>query len=305
MTSSISGFPQKLKCFFLGMKKVILTNSQSVRVTDFQSLLTFSKLINYIQVLGFYKSKTTKTTMSVSRTTSSTVSNQWFTPTKSSYKGRRYRSAEQQARHDAAKTEHAAASHAAAQGDWVVKGKRHNKMAAKEQTPEEKAEAARIQTMQDLKEIEKTISGSMSVINRKKRAAANKGGNPKKRKIAVEEKKPKKIKGINAFSLLVVDSTDDEAEAELEVKTIEVKPQEFPVLSAPSRKVETPSKISYSFALQTKPTKKQIGPEDFPDPPKTRIVPKTRVCWADHLDDFSDEEDGLPMRPGQSWGDFA
>ena len=235
---------------------------------------------------------------SVSRTTSTTVSNQWFTPTKSGSKARRYRSAEQQARHDAAKTEHAAASHAAAQGEWVVKGKRHNKMAAKEQTPEEKAEAARIQTMQDLKEIEKTISGSMSVIN-KKRTAANKGGNPKKRKIAVEEKKPKKIKGINAFSLLVVDSTDDEAE----VEAFKAKPQEFPVLASTSRKVENPSKISYSSALQTKPTQKQIGPEDFPDPPKTRV----RVCWADHLDDeeTSDEEDDLPMRPGQSWGDFA
>lgn len=235
--------------------------------------------------------------MSVSRTTST---NQWFTPTKRDSKGRRYRprhSAEQQARHDAAKTEHAAASHAADQGEWVVKGKRHNKMAAKEQTPEEKAEAARIQIMQDLKEIEKTISGSMSVINRK-RAAAKKEGNPKRRKIAVEEKKPKKIKGINAFSLLVVDSTDDEAET---VETFEVKPQEFPALVSTSRKVETPSKISYSSALQTKPTKKQIGPEDFPDPPKTRV----RVCWADHLDDFSDEEDDLPMRPGQSWGDFA
>ena len=241
--------------------------------------------------------------MSVSRTTSTTVSNQWFTPSpvKSGSKGRRYhsrRSAEQQARHDAAKTEHAAASHAADQGEWVVKGKRHNKMAAKEQTPEEKAEAARIQTMQDLKEIEKTISGSMSVINRK-RTAAKKESNPKRRKIAVEEKKPKKIKGINAFSLLVVDSTDDEAD----VEAFEAKPQEFPTLATTSRKVETPSKISYSFALQTKPTKKQIGPEDFPDPPKTRV----RVCWADQLDDeeTSDEEDDLPMRPGQSWGDFA
>lgn len=240
--------------------------------------------------------------MSVSRATSSTVSNQWFTPTKSSSKGPRYyprRSAEQQARHDAAKTEHAAASYAADQGDWVVKGKRHNKMAAKEQTPEEKAEAARIQTMQDLKEIEKTISGSMSVINRK-RTAAKKEGNPKRRKIAVEEKKSKKIKGINAFSLLVVDSTDDEAE---DVKAFEAKPQEFPTLASTSRKVENPSKISYSSALQTKPTKKQIGPEDFPSPPNTRV----RVCWADHLDDeeTSDEEDDLPMRPGQSWGDFA
>lgn len=235
---------------------------------------------------------------SVSRTTSSTVSNQWFTPSpvKSGSKGRRYRSAEQQARHDAAKTEHAAASHAADQGEWVVKGKRHNKMAAKEQTPDEKAEAARIQTMQDLKEIEKTISGSMSVINRK-RTAAKKEDNPKRRKIAVEEKKPKKIKGINAFSLLVVDSTDDEAD----VEAFEAKPQEFPALASTSRKVETPSKISYSSALQTKPTKKQIGPEDFPDPPKRR------VCWADHLDDeeTSDEEDNLPIRPGQSWGDFV
>lgn len=236
---------------------------------------------------------------SVSRTTSTTVSNQWFTPTKSGSKARRYRSAEQQARHDAAKTEHAAASHAAAQGEWVVKGKRHNKMAAKEQTPEEKAEAARIQTMQDLKEIEKTISGSMSVIN-KKRTATSQGGKAKKPRIILDEKKTKsKVSALNSFALLAVESTDDEAD----VEAFEAKPQEFPVLASTSRKVENPSKISYSSALQTKPTKKQIGPEDFPDPPKTRV----RVCWADHLDDeeTSDEEDDLPMRPGQSWGDFA
>ena len=234
---------------------------------------------------------------------SNTVSNQWFTPSKSGSKGRRYhprRSAEQQARHDAAKTEHTAASHAADQGEWVVKGKRHNKMATKEQTPQEKAEAARIQTMKDLKAIEKTLSGSMSVIN-KKRTATSQGGNPKKPKIVLEEKKPKgknKIGAMNSFTLLAVDSTDDEDE--LEVKPIEIKSQDFPTLGAPI-KVQASSKISYSFALQSEPTKKQIGPEDFPSPPKTR------VCWADHLDDqnTSDEEDDLPMRPGQSWGDFA
>ena len=227
---------------------------------------------------------------------STTVSNQWFTPSpvKSGSKSRRYRrrrSAEEQARHDAAKTEHAAASHAADQGEWVVKGKRHNKMAAKEQTPDEKAEAARIQTMQDLKEIEKTISGSVSIINRK-RTARLQGGNPKKRKIADEEKKPKsknKIGAMNSFKLLAVDSTDDEAEAD-------VKPQEFPTLGTSSIKVETPSKISYSFALQSKPTKKQIEHE-----------PKRHVCWADNVNDVTsdEEEDDLPIRPGQSWGDFA
>lgn len=237
---------------------------------------------------------------SVSRTT---VSNQWFTPTKSGSKARRYRprrSAEQQARHDAAKTEHTAASHAADQGEWVVKGKRHNKIAAKEQTPDEKAEAARIQQIKDLKAIEKTLSGSMSVIN-KKRTATSQGGKAKKPRIILEEKKTKsKIGALNSFALLAVESTDDEAET---VETFEVKPQEFPTLGTTSRKVETSSKISYSFALQTKPTKKQIGPEDFPSPPKTRV----RVCWADHLDDeeTSDEEDDLLMRPGQSWSDFA
>ena len=227
---------------------------------------------------------------------STTVSNQWFTPSpvKSGSKSRRYRprrSAEEQARHDAVKTEHVAASHAADQGEWVVKGNRYNMIAAKEQTPDEKAEAARIQTMQDLKEIEKTISGSMSVINRK-RAARLQGGNPKKRKIADEEKKPKsknKIGAMNSFKLLAVDSTDDEAEAD-------VKPQEFPTLGTSSIKVETPSKISYSFALQSKPTKKQIEPE-----------PKRRVCWADNVNDVTsdEEEDDYPIRPGQSWGDFA
>jgi len=232
---------------------------------------------------------------------STTVSNQWFTPSKSGSKGRSYRSRrslEHQARLDVAKTEHVAATHAADQGEWVVKGKRHNKMATKKQTPQEKAEAARIQTMKDLKAIEKTLSGSMSLIN-KKRTATSQGGNPKKPKILLEEKKPKgkgksKVDAINAFSLLAVDSTDDEAEAE-------VKSQEFPTLGATTtRQVETPSKISYSFALQSKP-KKQIVPQDFPSPPKTR------VCWADHLDDqeTSDEEDDLPMRPEQSWGDFA
>ena len=246
---------------------------------------------------------------SVSRST--TVTNNWFTPTpvKSGFKNHRRhrRSAKEQALHDAAKAEHTAASHAAAQGDWVVKGKRHNKIAVKEQTPDEKAEAARIQQIKDLKAIEKTISGSMSVIN-KKRTARSQGGNPKKPRILLEEKeekkekKEKKEKSIvtvtNSFALLAVDSTDDEAEAEI----FEVKPLEFPTLGTTSRKVETPSKISYSFALQSKPTKKQIGPEDFPSPPKTR------VCWADQLDDEEtsdeEEEDDLPIRPGQSWADL-
>jgi hypothetical protein len=245
--------------------------------------------------------------MSVSRNTS-TVSNQWFTTSKSGSKGRSYRprrSAEHQARLDAAKTEHVAASHAADHGEWVVKGKRHNKMAAKEQTPQEKAEAARLKQLKDLKAIEKTLSGSMSVIRPRKRTATSQGGNPKKPKIVLEEKKPKgknKIGAMNSFTLLAVDSTDDEdeVEAELEVKPIEIKPQDFPTLGAPI-KVQASSNISYSFALKSKPTKKQIGPQDFPSPPKTR------VCWADHLDDqeTSDEEDDLPMRPGQSWGDFA
>lgn len=248
--------------------------------------------------------------MSVSRTTSSTVSNEWFTPSKSGNKnkGRRYRprrSAEQQARHDAAKTEHASASHAADQGEWVVKGKRHNKI-VREPTPDEKAEAARIQTMQDLKAIEKTLSGSMSVIKRKRAAVSlrkSDESNPKKRKIDSQEKKPKsksKIGAMNSFSLLAVDSTDDEdeVEADLEVKPIEIKPQDFPTLGAPI-KVQPSSNTSYSCALQTKQVKKQIGPEDFPSPPKTG------VRWADHLNDFSDEEDDLPIRPGQSWGDFA
>jgi hypothetical protein len=276
------------------------------------SVTTYFFETNYIQVLDFTSQKQQKqTTMaSVSRTTSSTVSNEWFTPSpvKSGSKARRYRprrSAEQQARLDAAKTEHAAASHAAHQGEWVVKGKRHNKI-VREPTPDEKAEAARIQTMQDLKAIEKTLSGSMSVIKRKRAAVSlrkSDESNPKKRKIDSQEKKPKsksKVGAMNSFSLLAVDSTDDEAEADLEVKPIEIKPQDFPTLGAPI-KVQASSNTSYSFALQTKPTKKQIGPEDFPSPPKTR------VCWADHLNDeeTSDEEDDLPMRPGQSWGDFA
>ena len=260
---------------------------------------------NYTQVFRFLIQKQT-TMASVSRTTSSTVSNEWFTPSpvKSGSKGRRYRprrSAEQQARLDVAKTEHAAAGHAADQGEWVVKGKRHNKI-VREPTPDEKAEAARIQQLKDLKTIKKTLSGSMSVIKRKRDGISLRKGNEsksKRPKIVLEEKKPKKTKGVNPFSLLAVDSTDDEDEAQLEVKPIEIKPQDFPTLGAPI-KVQASSNTSYSCALQTKPVKKQIGPEDFPSPPKTR------VRWADHLDDFSDEEDDdLPMRPGQSWGDFA
>lgn len=255
--------------------------------------------------------------MSLSHATSS-VSNEWFTPTKTGNKnkGRRYRprrSAEQQARLGAAKTEHAAARRAADQGEWVIKGKRHNKI-VREPTPGEKAEAARIQQLKDLKTIEKTLSDSMSVIKRKKRERATVSlrksdeSKSKRPKIVLEEEKPKsknKFGAMNSFSLLAVDSTDDEAEADLEVKPIEIKPQDFPTLGAPI-KVQASANASYSCALQIKQVKKQIGPEDFPSPPKTR------VRWADHLgdfsdeeDDFSDEEDDLPMRPGQSWGDFA
>lgn len=235
---------------------------------------------------------------------SSTVSNKWFTPN-TGYKtdDRHYRSAEQKARRD----EHAAASHVASQGDWVVKGKRHNKMAAKEQTPQEKAEAARIQHLKDLKAIENTLSGSMSVIRPRKRVRDavsfrksddSKSNNPK---ILLEntKKTKSKISHNNSFSLLVVDSTDDEAETE----TFEVKPQEFPTLGATTtRQVETPSKISYSFALQSKP-KKQIVPEDFPSPPKRRV----RVCWADQVDaETSDEEDDFSILSEQeNWGYFA
>lgn len=255
--------------------------------------------------------------MSVSRTTSS-VSNEWFTPApvKSGYKGkgrRHYsrrprRSAEEQARHDAAKAEHVAASAAADDGEWVVKGKRHNKFEDKEPTPEEKAEAARLQQLKDLKAIKKTISGSMSVIRERKRNKVNSkkhdGKAAKNPKIVLGEKKKRSF--ANSFSLLAVDSTDDEGDNNVE--TFEVKPQEFPTLGT-SVETKAPSAIGYSFALKSGP-KKKIEPKDFPSPPNTPVClanfvphdfssPKKRVCWGDYLDDveMSDEEDDLPIPP--------
>ena len=223
---------------------------------------------------------------------STTVSNQWFTPSKSGSKGRSYRSRrslEHQARLDVAKTEHVAATHAVDQGEWVVKGKRHNKMAAKKQTPQEKAEAARIQTMNDLKAIEKTLSGSMSAIRPLKRArdavSLRKADDCKSKKPKIVLEKTvinKKFNQMNSFSLLAVESTDDEVDDE--VDTFEIKQEEFPTLGVKS----------VSFAPQVQVA---WGPNKATGPISRSMT------YIEKSED--EEEDFTPFKTGQSWGDFV
>ena len=251
---------------------------------------------------------------SVARSTSATtVSNEWFTPTPASGHSKQYnghktgrrqyrprRSAEQQARHQAAKNEHLVAATAADDGEWVVKGKRHNKVAPRELTSDEKAEVARIQAIKDLESIQRTLSGSMSVIRDRKRQRKNGSTEQKRRRVDNDETskktKKKKISASNPFALLSVDSTDDEAET-LPTSGYEVQKSDFPSLAAPA---STPSHtMNYSNAAkQTVAASRPIGPKDFPDPPKTSIiikkqVPSNKVSWADWADepDSNDEDD--------------
>ena len=256
-------------------------------------------------------------------TSATTVSNEWFTPSPASghskrrighKSGRRHynrtrRSAEQQARHDAAKNEHVAAAAAADDGEWVVKGKRHNKLAPREPTSDEKAEAARIQAIKDLESIQRTLSGSMSVIRDRKRQRKNGSTEQKRRRVDNDETSKKsrntkknKISASNPFAMLSVDSTDDEADT-VATSGYEVQKSDFPSLAAPA---STPSRtMDYrNAAKQTVAATRPIGPKDFPDPPKTSIiikkqVPFNKVSWADLADepDSDDEYDDFPIPP--------
>lgn len=247
---------------------------------------------------------------SLARSTSATtVSNEWFTPSPASghskrhnghksgrrHHNRTHRSTEQQVRHDAAKNEHVAAAAAADDGEWVVKGKRHNKLAPREPTSDEKAEAARIQAIKDLEAIQRTLSGSMSVIRDHKRQRKNGSTEQKRRCVDNDEtsRKTKKTKKMispsNAFALLSVESTDDEAYTVV-TSGYEVQKSEFPSLAAPA---STPSRtMDYSNAAkQTVTAARPIGSEDFPDLPNTSIIIKKQTPTNNSWGDWADEPD--------------
>ena len=314
---------KKLKCFFLDMKKAI-THFSHTLVSHRPPVTTYFRLFQSLLACITFRFSTVSTSFQprmsspVARSTS-TVSNEWFTPTPASGYSKQYnrhksgrhhrprRSAEQQARHQAAKDEHIAAVAAADDGEWVVKGKRHNKVAPRELTNDEKAELARKQAIKDLEAIQKTISGSMSVIRERKRQRKNGSTEQKRRRVDKDEsstKTKKKISASNAFAMLSVDSTDDEAET-VATSGYEVQKSEFPSLAAPA---STPSRtMNYSNAAkQTVAAPQPIGPQDFPDPPKTSIiikkqVPSNTVSWADWIDepDSDDEydDDDFPIPP--------
>jgi len=235
--------------------------------------------------------------MSAVSRTSSSVSNNWFKTSSTNGKNRRYRprrSVEEQARYDAAKAEHSLASVVVNTGEWVVKGKRYNKL-VKEPTPEEKVNDLRIKQAKDLKAIEKTISGAMSIIRQHKHKNSETKRGQKQTKPQIVFEKPKQRKS-NSFSVLHVDSSDNEIEANANTESFE--DDDFPVLGVVSS-VKLPEKINYSFALKSNPIK-QNKPVDFTKPPSL-----VKNCWVDQFDEKDEEDDYLPFQSGQKWGDFA
>lgn len=250
---------------------------------------------------------------SVSRTVSNTAFT--FTPVKQkqelgdlvrgrgTYRPRphTYRRREQEALKQAVKEEHAAAAAAADDGEWVVKGKKHNKC-VHVPTPEEKAELARLQQERELISIQQTLANSMSGIRPLKRKKNEKAEKKDEKKDKAEKKKPVLP---NSFALLVVDSTDDEQD---EPVVMSVKDNDFPTIAASAPSVTTgPTVMSYSRALQKQQQVKRIGPEDFPDPPTHKVFFKSIIKkqqQQEQEDDDEEEEDYKPIKRGQAWTDF-
>jgi len=305
--------PQKLKCFFLDREKAIRpkTNkpnqyrSQSkTKHISFKPHISFKSQV-FHKFLSFHKSTIMS---SVSRTVSNTAFT--FTPVKQkeergdlvrgrgTYRPRprphTYRRREQEALKQAVKEEHAAAAAAADDGEWVVKGKKHNKL-VHVPTPEEQAELARLQQERELVSIQQTLSNSMSGIRPLKRKKVEKA----EKKDKAEKKKPALS---NSFALLAVDSTDDEQD---EPVVAPIKDDDFPTIAASAPTTfSAPTVMSYSKALQKQQQHvKRIGPEDFPDPPTHPVFFKS-IIQDQEDEDEDEEEDYKPFKRGQAWTDF-
>jgi len=326
--------PQKLKCFFLDREKAIRpkTNkpnqyrSQSKNKNTFLSTHKFFTSFSQVfrKFLSFHKSTIMS---SVSRTVSNTAFT--FSPVKQDQergdlvrgrgtyrpRPRTYRRREQQALKQAVKEEHAVAAAAADDGDWVVKGKKHNKL-VHVPTVEEQAELARLQQARELISIQHTLSNSMSGIRplKRKKNEKKKDEKAEKKKDDKKVKKDKKKPALsNSFALLAVDSTDDEQDEPPIVMSSKTKDDDFPtiVASAPTT-FSAPTVMSYSKALQKQQQQhvKRIGPEDFPDPPthpvffKSIIKKQQEQEQEDEDEDEDDDYDYKPIKRGQAWTDF-
>ena len=277
---------------------------------SFKPHISFKSQV-FHKFLSFHKSTIMS---SVSRTVSNTAFT--FTPVKQeqergdlvrgrgTYRPRprphTYRRREQEALKQAVKEEHAAAAAAADDGEWVVKGKKHNKL-VHVPTVEEQAELARLQQARELVSIQQTLSNSMSGIRPLKRKKVEKA-DKKAEKKADKKAEKKKPALSNSFALLAVDSTDDEQDE----PPAPIKEDDFPTITASVPTTTTaPTVMSYSRALQKQQVVKCIGPEDFPDPPTHPVFFKSIIKkQQEQEDDEDDEEDYKPFKRGQAWTDF-
>lgn len=239
-----------------------------------------------------------------------------------------------QLRVEADKAEHARSLDALNQGEWVVKGKRYNKIHC------ESTDADRIDhKLQDMESIKKTIHNSMSLIRPrkhkhntetlcdKKNITEDKKKTTKDKKNTTKDKKRHKKKPVtsinNSFSILSLDSTDDESEsahefpslsmADFNEETKLIGPEDFP--SPPTTTRKTKNSISFSDAVKSVPSL----PVMTQKPPVEIIRPvplaatKKRVSWGtiQHYQDESEDEDEeddyfeIDFKPGDSWAKFV
>ena len=194
--------------------------------------------------------------------------------------GRPRRSYKAQIQLEQSKTEHKVAVAASENGEWVVKGKRHNRRAAPEPTQEQIEAQQEAETARDLAAIQHTVARSMSVINQKKRKRNDnhrQGPASKKPRIQLPSAvstngQPTKAKNLeNAFAALAVESSDDEMTAI----------DEFPALG--SGATHKSSGLNYSAAV-TQDNSAIIDMDFdslFPEPPTTFTTLKPGDSWGD------------------------
>lgn len=191
--------------------------------------------------------------------------------------GRPRRSYKTQVQLEQSKTEHNVAATALENGEWVVKGKRHNHRAMPEPTQEQIEAQRQAAIAHDLAAIQHIIARSMSVNNQKKRIGNHhQGPASKKPRIQLPNAvstngQPTKAKHLeNAFAALAVESSDDEMTAI----------DEFPALGSGS--THKSSGLNYSAALAQD---NSAIPTDFdtlfPEPPTTFTTLKPGDSWAD------------------------
>ena len=238
--------------------------------------------------------------MSSVSSTSRTVSNDYFDVpqtkiyrSKANGKGyyKKHRSAEE-------KAHHAAATAAADAGEWVVKGKKHNKVSLKEDKQEKKEDTAKM-----LKDIQKTLHGAMSTIRPLKRKRAEERGAAQQPRLVFSDEKDekkvskKKTKAVNnSFALLAVDSTDDEAD---EVEDVAIEPKDFP---------EPPKTSVFSYAKAAASAPVPFVASSAPATAPASTPYKSLRQWTsfgDEDDEEDEDEDYEKMKPGSCWGDFA